>query len=1060
MKKKLIICLILLTFFTACGKKNENENNDSVINDNNISQNITDPSEDNNSSDDKDTTNDNTNKPSTGGNTTKPSTGGSTNKPSTGGSTTKPSTGGSTNKPSTGGTTGGSTNKPSTGGSTGGTTGGSTNKPSTGGSTNKPSTGGSTGGSTDKPSTGGSTGGSTNKPTTPTGKLKIKYVDENNNSIKTEVTDNTVKVNQTYSYDAPNITDYIIINKKESVTIKNTTDVNEIVFKYAYINYVPYISMYYVKPKVAPGENVTLDFYVTDYFQEEYKDVNYNNEFKITINVTGKSPIVKTVKAGDNSISIGSFSNAGEVDYSIVATDKYNRNSHEIFGFFRVESANTKNTYVMTTNDLTKYGITNVDTYEVEKEMVDLSGLENKTLPLIKQALKDYGDSQTLNSKTYKCFVADTDGDGKPNRYWGETYTKYAPDYDKDEVLQKSKNTRIGLQNFINDKQKEGYNYIKLLPGKYRIDHEGTIQMPSNLTLDMNGATIKLNQFTGDSALMLEINQVTDSHVINGTFVGDYYEHDYANSPNNSEWVMGVSFGNEALYSSFENITIKDITGYGAGNGISNRKPGAGYTKFIAGSLSNFKLGDIDRTNGNEVASKKRVVSDYFDMTKSGNNKYFQISRYLGYQGVSGSWNMIVHFYDSNKKYIKSTDAYQYRRIGKPDNTKYIRVTLFTTATPTDLSVHMFNTPTNSVFKNIVIDNARCVGMAPSAMSNLLFENIEISNSGQSSAKCALDAEDGWDQMQDVTFRKMYFHDNPNNNFLTCAGHNFIIEDFLGGSIYLWPRTKGYVIRNNTTKISGINAGYTSLDRTGYTRIYNNKVLNSMNTESNYIKNNEAKYFSGKNINYGKSIAIPSNGSVANNMTIVMDGSVNYLSALTLKNSTISHLEGVEENRLSFNGMNMNRLFDNVKFVGKTYFANHNGFNSGVFNNCKFDDLSMTVGMSDTEGDIIFNNSIINSTANRFISTGPHAYSKGRFKIVFNNCTFNLKDKTDLIYLFGTPINGIIEFNNCTFNNQGNTYYVNGDHIGSDVKISIKANGLNLQKNDKIANITGITINK
>ena len=56
-----------------------------------------------------------------------------------------------------------------------------------------------------------------------------------------------------------------------------------------------------------------------------------------------------------------------------------------------------------------------------------------------------------------------------------------------------------------------------------------------------------------------------------------------------------------------------------------------------------------------------------------------------------------------------------------------------------------------------VIDNARCVGMAPSAMSNLLFENIEISNSGQSSAKCAFDAEDGWDLMQDVTFRKTIF---------------------------------------------------------------------------------------------------------------------------------------------------------------------------------------------------------------------------------------------------------------------------------------------------------------
>ena len=120
----------------------------------------------------------------------------------------------------------------------------------------------------------------------------------------------------------------------------------------------------------------------------------------------------------------------------------------------------------------------------------------------------------------------------------------------------------------------------------------------------------------------------------------------------------------------------------------------------------------------------------------------------------------------------------------------------------------------------------------------------------------------------------------------------------------------------------------------------------------------------------------------------------------------------------------------------------------------------MTVGISDSEGEIVFNNSIINSTANRFISTGPFAYSKGRFKIVFNNCTFNLKDKTELIYFYGTPTNGIIEFNNCTFNNQGNTYYVNGDYVGSDVKVSIKAKGLNLQKTDKIADKTGITINK
>ena len=46
-------------------------------------------------------------------------------------------------------------------------------------------------------------------------------------------------------------------------------------------------------------------------------------------------------------------------------------------------------------------------------------------------------------------------------------------------------------------------------------------------------------------------------------------------------------------------------------------------------------------------------------------------------------------------------------------------------------------------------------------------------------AKYIWDAEDGWDMMQDVTFRGLNFYDTPNNEFLTCAGHNFIIENII-----------------------------------------------------------------------------------------------------------------------------------------------------------------------------------------------------------------------------------------------------------------------------------------
>ena len=42
-------------------------------------------------------------------------------------------------------------------------------------------------------------------------------------------------------------------------------------------------------------------------------------------------------------------------------------------------------------------------------------------------------------------------------------------------------------------------------------------------------------------------------------------------------------------------------------------------------------------------------------------------------------------------------------------------------------------------------------------MNNMLFDNCEISHSGYKSAKCDLDAKDGWDMMHDATFKNLTF---------------------------------------------------------------------------------------------------------------------------------------------------------------------------------------------------------------------------------------------------------------------------------------------------------------
>lgn len=527
-------------------------------------------------------------------------------------------------------------------------------------------------------------------------------------------------------------------------------------------NEVPYISTYYIKPVVSTKEDVILDFYITNYNHSSYIKENNNDTFTATIKIEGKKNIVKKrLKSGNNSINLGKFKKEGEQKFSILITDQYGRNSHELFNYFLVKNPSQKIEYIMTEKDLDKYNIDNSD-----------------------------------NAKN-------------------------------------TINTGNGLQKILDDKKAEGYNYIKLLPGTYRVHHTNTLYIPTEFTLDMNKSTIKLNGFTGDKAVMVELNNTFDSHVINGTIEGDYYEHDYENSPNNSEWVMGINIAGESKYSSFENLVVKNITGYGGGNGIGNSPDGKlGYTyEAPIGIGDTFKLGDIDRTTGESIESKNRTTSDFIDIGNHNEIGYLSVSRYLGYQGnPCSTWNIISHYYDSDKNYIRSIDGYQYRRIEVPENAKYMKVTILSKDFPTDLSVQLFRIPTHCAFRNVTFENCRAVGLAQSAMKDMLVENCKFINCGQTLAKCAYDAEDGWDMMQDVTFRKLDFKDNPNNDFLTCAGHNFVLEDMVNGKLHFWGRTNSYVVRNNNNlkDTTILNDGKL---KTGYTRFYNNTVNSNINVK-------------------------------------------------------------------------------------------------------------------------------------------------------------------------------------------------------------------------------------
>ena len=891
------------------------------------------------------------------------------------------------------------------------------------------------------------------------GSVTIQYVDTKSN---TKLRDDEKYTNLefgSYTYSAKSFDDYNLISNQTQNIIINDTNLNVvIVFEYEKIkiptpepdpgpeipsdlnwNEVPYISTYYIKPIVKPGEEVFIDYYITDYYHKEYME-NYNlreddwgddnwteevwnNEiFTVTVRVEGQEDkVYPNLKAGDHQVSLGSFSAEGEQKFSIVCTDKYGRNSHELFNFFLVQGDVNVREYVMTNEDLVTYNIKNTDNYEVKK-IIDVSSLETKNKNTIKAELVKAAAKITPQSKTYVCVIADTDGDGVHNNWWGETQVVYASDYDKDKVLEEATNTRTGLQQLLDDKHAEGYNKLKLLPGTYRIDHQKQIYIPTNFTLNMNGATIKLNQFTGDGALMININNTINSHVINGTLEGDYFSHDYANSPNNSEWPLGVTIGGEAKYSSFEDITIKDITGYGSGNGIEKSRDGSLDYTYISprGIGNNFKLGDIDRNTGLDIESTTRTTCDYRDISGYSDIGYLSVSIYLGYQGnPCGTWNLICHFYDENKEYIKSVDAYQYRRVGVPLNAKYMRVTILNEAYPTNLSIQYFRLPTHCSFKNVKYENCRCVGMAPAAMKDMLVENCEFTNCGQSAAKCALDAEDGWDSMQDVTFKSLKFNANPNNDFLTCAGHNFIIDGQQKGKAYIWERTRGLVVKNcKNLDLTLQNGGKDTIVRHGVYRVFNNEFTKAATVNNLSKYNTSSTYISGLVLH--STMSLLGSESRYNHCTIRVSSTLlNYLKAISMINCEfIPEPNFSDRYSLQFNlGHLDSYLFKDCEFNGKCQLSNHNGFFTGTFSNCSFDDVYIQPNVEANADDLIlFENCDMNYTEANFIRYSPHAYSTGDYsQIKFDSCTItNSNNKsTAFIYAYSKP-NGYCYFNNCT----------------------------------------------
>lgn len=325
--------------------------------------------------------------------------------------------------------------------------------------------------------------------------------------------------------------------------------------------------------------------------------------------------------------------------------------------------------------------------------------------------------------------------------------------------------TTSGINNMLIHANQNNFRKVILPLGTYLIDETSYINLPSNLMLDLNGSTLKLNPTNGNNIKMINIAEVDNSKIINGIIEGDSKERE---NTDYSEFVHGIVL-NGCNDIELDNLEIRNIQGYGLMIETGIRKNLAFITKDnLVNTYDERCWGTINP----------------IDISSIGN--IFEFSYQIGYGGwgyINDTTTIDLTFLDESLNEISQLlQCKPYREYIKPSKAKYVNLkfnnTLITGGN-TDFGnsvcfITDYKYTDNVNIHHCNIHDCKCLGVAYNGggFHNVIQNNI-FSNNGQIHAKRDIDLEDGWEFMRNLVIRDNVF--NSTNNIVLCAGSNTIL---------------------------------------------------------------------------------------------------------------------------------------------------------------------------------------------------------------------------------------------------------------------------------------------
>lgn len=485
----------------------------------------------------------------------------------------------------------------------------------------------------------------------------------------------------------------------------------------------PYLSTAYVEPLIYEGQKNSINIYITDYEQSEYKRGYSENVFRLEYKINDfETCIVHDLKAGEYTLELPVL-DVGEYEIQLQVIDNYGRRSHELLKKFRVIKELTEiETKIITDEDLMLYGI-------------------NK-----------FGSQNDLDMTNTRIGIQKMMDDCHKEGY---------------------KKIIIPFGEYRVSNDHLDWN------GTTPPIHPSSLVIPSNFTLDLNGSTIKQHTFVSQSGMLFTFVNTDDSHIMNGVIEGDYNERDLTPTPEVPQYVGEfcglISIQGDSKYTTVENVTIKNSVGYTTGIGVASGESVWGKVRYF----ENFKMGDVNE-HGVDIEASDRCISDFNDISSQVEFGYTMPGRFLGMRGQQGKSSIVkLHFYDENKLFLGTKVCQQYRKIKIIPNSKYLRVTIYQDSNNVSgFTCYNMKIPYNCSFKNVHFENTRTCAVAFTTMNNCILENCTFDNCGQSITPVAIDLEDGWQQQQDFTMRNCEVINQAGTlDIIICAGYNIRMEN-------------------------------------------------------------------------------------------------------------------------------------------------------------------------------------------------------------------------------------------------------------------------------------------